>query len=255
MSQMTDSNSTKGLRNRGCLFALFWIAAAFLGILAVLAVVVVTTINRAETAVQPVSDLVRQLFVPATPVILPSSTIIVHQINDLARLETASVNLEKIITAERNNDVLWGALGETLIFVAHGKVVAGVDFAAMSEGDIQVASPTEVWIHLPDAQVFADLPVLDNQNSYVAHRDTGLLASSDPQLETQVRQQAEAVIREEALGTGLIEQANLNAENYMRNFLLGLGFVEIKFFDETPPTPLPFEPEIPKGFVTTTPVP
>lgn len=222
---------------------------------ALAAYTVISTARKANTAVQPIEDLVRQLFVPATPVILPSSTTIVNQITTLARLETASVELEKIITAERNQDVFWGALGESMIFVAHGKVVAGVDFALMETADLQVVDPDTVWIHLPEAQIFADLPVLDNAQSYVADRDTGLLASADPQLETQVRQQAEIVIREEAMGTDLLQQANINAQTYMRDFLNGLGFENVVFYTETPPTPPPFEPEIPKGYVTTTPAP
>jgi hypothetical protein len=89
------------------------------------------------------SDLVRQLVIPATAVVLPNPSTIVTQINDLARLETASYELEKIVTAESGQDILWGALGETLIFVAHGKVVAGIDFAQMSPDDIHVVDPTQ----------------------------------------------------------------------------------------------------------------
>ena len=88
----------------------------------------VATINKAETVAQPIGDFVQQLVIPATPVVLPSSTTIVRQINDLARLETASMELEKNVIAERNNDIMWGIMGETLIFEAHGLAVAGVDF-------------------------------------------------------------------------------------------------------------------------------
>ncbi|MCB9006266.1 MAG: DUF4230 domain-containing protein [Ardenticatenaceae bacterium] len=96
----------------------------------------------------------QQLIIPATPVIMPSASTIVRQINDLARLETASVELEKNVIAERNNDYLWGAMGETLIFVAHGLVVAGVDFENMTPADIQVVDPTTVMVHFPEAEPF-----------------------------------------------------------------------------------------------------
>ena len=223
---------------------------------AIVAYSVVSTVNRAQTGVMaPVGDLVRQLVIPATPVILPSSTTIVQQINDLARLETASVEMEKVITAERNSDVLWGALGETLIFVANGKMVAGIDFAEMEVEDLQVVDPDTVWVHLPPARVFDDLPVIDNERSYVADRDTGLLTRADPQLESEVRRVAEQTLREEALSSGVVERANDNAQAFMRNFLVELGFENVEFYEDTPPVPPPFEQEVPKGHTITTPTP
>ena len=222
---------------------------------AIAAYTFVVTVNKAESITQPVGEFVQQLMIPATPVILPNATTIVHEINDLARLETASVNLEKIVTAERNNDYLWGAMGETLIFVANGTVVAGVDLADMSSADIQVVDPTTVMVHLPPATLFDDLPALDNENSYVADRDTGLLARADPQLETEVRRLAENVLIEEALNTGVLDQANYNAQQFMLTFMQGLGFETVVFTDEVPPTVEPFEQEIPKGYVLTTPTP
>ena len=223
---------------------------------AIVAYSVVSTVNRAQTGVMaPVGDLVRQLVIPATPVILPSATTIVQQINDLARLETASVEMEKVITAERNSDVLWGALGETLIFVANGKMVAGIDFAEMEVEDLQVVDPDTVWVHLPPARVFDDLPVIDNERSYVADRDTGLLTRADPQLESEVRRVAEQTLREEALSSGVVERANENAQAFMRNFLVELGFENVEFYEDTPPVPPPFEQEVPKGHTRTTPTP
>lgn len=216
----------------------------------------IRTINATDDAIiEPISDLVRQLVVPATPVILPDPSIIVNQINDVARLETAIVDIEKVITAERNSDVLWGALGETLLFVANGRVVAGVDFAEMGPADLAVVDPVTVMVHLPDAKIFDDLPVLDNEKSYVADRDTGLLTRADPELETEVRQVAEATIREEALATGVVQQADENAKLFMEEFLGGLGFENIIFVDAPPPEPAPFEQEVPKGQLLATPTP
>jgi hypothetical protein len=218
----------------------------------VLIFTVITGINQAEKRlVDPVGDLVRQLIVPVTPVILPNPTTIVRQINTLSRLETASVDLEKVFTAERNSEALWGLLGESMVFVAYGRVVAGVDFDQMSPADLQVVDPNTVWIHLPDATLFDDLPALDNEKSFVADRDTGLLTRADPQLESNVRRLAEATIREEALSTGVLEKADQNAQQYMLQFLQSLGFQNVEFFDEAPPVPPDFAQEVPKGFVLT----
>ena len=232
-------------------FIIFFIVAT------VAAYTLFATVNKLDNQVaEPIGDLVKQLIVPSTPVVLPSNTTIVHEINNLARLETASVEMEKIVTAERgDSDVLWGILGESMIFVAHGKVVAGVDLAQMQPEDIQVVDPVTVMVHLPEAGIFTDLPVLDNAKSYVADRDSGFLAGSDPQLETEVRQVAEARLREEAIASGVIETANVNAQQYMISFLQGLGFEEIIFTEDIPPTPVPFVQEVPKGYVLVTPTP
>jgi hypothetical protein len=106
---------------------------------------------------------------------------------------------------------------------------------------------------MPAAKIFDDLPALDNQKSYVADRDTGLLAGADAQLETEVRQVAEARLREEAIATGLIETADFNARQYMLNFLQGVGFENVIFSEDVPPTPVPYVQEVPKGYMLVTP--
>lgn len=223
----------------------------------VAAYTVVVAVNKVDNAVSiPLENMFKQLVVPATPVILPSNTTIVQEIKDLARLETASVEMEKIITAERgDSDVLWGVMSESLIFVANGKVVAGVDLAQMTPADVQVVDPVTVMVHMPPAHIFEDLPVLDNEKSYVADRDTGFLASADAQLETEVRRVAEARLREEAIASGVIETADFNARQYMQGFLESLGFENVIFTDDIPPTPVPFEQEVPKGYLLITPTP
>lgn len=231
---------------------LYLILIIFLVITSIAAYAVFSAANKAqESVVQPIGDLVRQLVIPATPAVLPDSTTIVREINNLARLETASLALEKVITAERNQDVLWGALGESMVFVAYGTIYAGVDFQEMTPEDMQVVDPTTVWIHLPEAQYFDDIPVLDNDRSFVADRDTGLLTRADPELETEVRRIAEERLQEEALASEVLTIANENAREFMAEFLHGLGFENIEFWDETPPQPPPFEQEVPKGFAVT----
>jgi hypothetical protein len=208
--------------------------------------------NQAKNdVVEPVRNLVRQLTLPVTPEILPNPTTIIREIQDLQRLETASFEFEKVITAETKQDLLWGLLGESVVFVANGKVFAGVDFAKMAESDLQVYDPQTVYVHLPEAEIFADIPILDNERSYVADRDTGLFTRADPELETQVRQEAEKAIREAADESEILERADNNARQYMIGFLSGLGFENIIFTDETPEEAPAYIQEVPKGFGVT----
>ncbi|HEY1408632.1 MAG TPA: DUF4230 domain-containing protein [Promineifilum sp.] len=238
------------------LILLFFVAMAFL---AFSVARLVNDVNEGTVgAIAPIGDRFRQLIVPATPVILPDPATIVVQINDLSRLETASYEMEKVVTADSEQDGLIGMLlGESMIFIGYGKVYAGVDFSKMTSADLVVVDPDTVLVHLPQAEIFTDIPVLDNDRSYVADRDTGLLTRADPELETQVRQAAEKSIREAAQGSDLLARANTNAQTYMRNFLTGLGFTEVSFTPEAPPPAAPYEQEVPKGYYllpTATPV-
>lgn len=216
-------------------------------------VTVLLTVNQARQAAEPIGDLVRGLVIPATPVVLPDPVVLVTEIQDLARLETASYSFEKIIRAERGEQsLLWGALGESMIFVAHGDAVAGVDLEKMRTSDLQVVDQQTVMVRLPEAEIFSVR--LDNQKSYVADRDTGVLVRADPQLESQVRRTAEDELWLAAEESDILVRANANAEAYMSNFLRGLGFTDITFTDTVPPTPPPFEQDVPKGHAVT-PVP
>ncbi len=205
--------------------------------------------SAADNVMNPVSELVRQLVVDATPVILPNPVVIVEEINDLARLETQSYSFQDVLQIERNQDVLWGAFGESLLFVAYGDVIAGVDLAKMEPQDLQVLSPTKVAVRLPEAEIL--IATLDNQRSYVADRDRGLLASVDADLETTIRQEAESRMLEAALENGIIEGASDGAQAFIAHFLGELGFSEIEFSQSELPIVTPAIPELPKGFVTT----
>lgn len=242
-----------GHRSRNMLYGagVFFLVAASVMVFATarLAMRAGDAAENASSAVEPIADKVRQLFVQATPVILPNPATIVTQINDLARLETASYEMEKVITANSGQDGVMGfLLGESMIFVAHGKVVAGVDLATMRPEDLAVVDPDTVMVRLPQATIFDDLPVLDNDKSFVADRDTGLLIKGDPALETQVRQSAEAAILTDAAATDILDRANFNAQQYMQGFLEGLGFTEIIFTQEIPTNLPAYEQPVPKGY-------
>lgn len=205
--------------------------------------------ENAAAAVEPIGDRMRNLFLPATPVILPNASTIVREINDLARLETASYEMEKVITADSGQEgLLEFFVGESMVFVANGKVFAGVDLSKMTEQDLVVVDPDTVMVRLPAAEIFSDIPVLDNNKSYVADRDTGLLTQADAELETRVRQAAEQAILEAAQGSDILDRANFNAQQYMGGFLEGLGFTEVIFTRDVPPEAPPYEQPIPKGY-------
>src|SRR4030042_1398198 len=140
-----------------------------IGILVVIlgaAVVVVLTIQRTtQRVVQPVSEMtsglstqVAQILHP-TPTILPDPVTIINQIRPLARLETIQYTVEKVITAEVGQNVLAPLIGDKLLFVGHGYVIAGIDLSKIRSEDIAVEDGILI-INLPKAEVF--VATLDN---------------------------------------------------------------------------------------------
>ena len=211
-----------------------WIVV--IGILVIMVVIgfgVVLTIQRTtQRVVQPISDMTSSLstqvaqFLHPTPTILPDPVTIINQIRPLARLETIQYTIEKIITAEVGQNVLAPLIGDKLLFVGHGYVIAGIDLSKIRSEDITIEDGILV-IHLPKAEVF--VATLDNDQSYVYDRETGLLTHGDINLETTARQAAEDQIRQAALKDGILEQAQTNAGIYLESLLKDLGYTEVSF--------------------------
>jgi len=153
---------------------------------------------------------------------------VVRQIRALERLETASYTMDKIISGERENPVLPNFLaGDRLLLVAHGEVVAGVDLSKLHPGDVDVHGRT-VSVHLPPAEIFTT--TLDNGKTRVYSRDTGLFTSPDPNLESDVRAEAERQLQAAAQQDGILKTADTNARQTVKSVLSGLGFegVEVR---------------------------
>jgi hypothetical protein len=70
---------------------------------------------------------------------------------------------------------------------------------------------------------------LDSGKTRVYSRQTGLLVATDPNLETQVRQEAERQLQESALADGILKTAQANAALTITSLLQGLGFEKVEF--------------------------
>jgi len=152
---------------------------------------------------------------------------VVDRIQRLQRLETVVYTMDKLVTGAKENAILPDFLaGDRLLMMVHGEVVAGIDFSSMKPGDVTVDGKS-VRLHLPAAQVFSAR--LDSAKTRVYSRQTGLLVPTDPNLETQVRQEAERELQEAALADGILRTAQQNASSTITSLLQGLGFEKIDF--------------------------
>jgi hypothetical protein len=156
-----------------------------------------------------------------------SQPTVVDRIQRLQRLETVVYTMDKLVTGEKENPVLPDFLtGDRLLMMVHGEVVAGIDFSNLKPDDVKV-NGKQVHLHLPAAQVFSTR--LDSAKTRVYSRQTGLLVPTDPNLETQVRQEAERQLLEAALADGILRTAQQNASSTISSLLQGLGFEKIDF--------------------------
>jgi hypothetical protein len=161
-----------------------------------------------------------------TPTIIPDPITIVHEVRSLARLETIQYSVEKIITAESGQGPFGFLFGDRLLFVAHGTVIAGVDLEKLTPDDLRVEDGV-LYVTLPEAEIF--IASLDNEDSYIYERDTGLFTRGNQLLETEARQAAEEEILNAAIEDGILDQATINAQSYLLRLFLNLGFPDVIF--------------------------
>ena len=156
-----------------------------------------------------------------------SQPTVVDRIQRLQRLETVVYTMDKLVTGAKENPIFPDFLaGDRLLMMVHGEVVAGIDFSGLKPGDVRL-NGREVHLHLPTSQVFSTR--LDSAKTRVYSRQTGLLVPTDPNLETEVRQEAERELQAAALADGILQTAQQNAASTITSLLQGLGFEKIEF--------------------------
>ena len=156
-----------------------------------------------------------------------SQPTVVDRIQRLQRLETVIYTMDKIVSGAKENPVLPNFLaGDRLLMLVHGEVVAGIDFSNLKAGDVRVDGK-QVHLRVPAPQIFSTR--IDSAKTRVYSRQTGLLVPTDPDLETQVRQEAERQLQEAAMADGILRTAQQNAASTLTSLLQGLGFEKIDF--------------------------
>lgn len=152
---------------------------------------------------------------------------VVRQIQKLQRLETVSFTMDKIISGEHDSPYLPKFLvSDRLLLIVHGEVIGGVDLSKLQPADVVVQGQS-ISLRLPQAQILVTR--LDNAQTRVYSRDTGLFSSPDPNLESEVRQEAERQLQEAAMQGDILKTADGNARSTISSLLQGLGFKKVDF--------------------------
>jgi hypothetical protein len=171
---------------------------------------------------------------PARVVEVVPTPNVVQALHKLARLEGASLHLERVIDLKEKQSRFFGLVEaeDAILLIAAGDVTAGVDLSGMLHEDIQIDEANKtVRIRLPRATIFSAR--VDNERTYVHSRVTDQLAERQANLETEARREAERGFRKAAEEAGLMKTAEDSVARTVRALVLSLGFsnVEVTFGD------------------------
>ncbi len=203
------------------------------GVSLVVLVLVVACLGGA--AASWIASLFKSEEEPAERVVIRPTADVVVAVRDLARLESASYHVERVIDLSARQRRMFGLVEaqDTILLVAAADVVAGVDLMEMQDGDVVVDAETRrVTITLPPPRILSAR--LDNDRTYVHRRDTDLLARRNESLETEARQEAERTLQQAAIETRILDRAQRNAARTVESLVRSLGYdeVEVRFRHE-----------------------
>jgi hypothetical protein len=195
-----------------------------------------------------VPEQVRQAIATPTPTVRDRGGTIL-QIQALNRIETMRYSVERVVEAgTERGDFLDSILGDKLLLIASGDVVAGVDLSRLRASDINISSDGKsITIKLPPSEIFS--AALNNQRTRVYNRDTKigtqLTGGQDPTLETQARQVAEAEILNAACEADVMRRSADEAQRSIEQFLKLLEFESVTVIAEAGPCVAPAAPQQP----------
>src|SRR3954464_5719461 len=160
-------------------------------------------------------------------VVRPTPDVLVA-VRDLARLESASFHMERVIDLSDKQSKLWGMINteDAILLVAVAEVTAGID--------LQKPTPPDVTLDPARRTARNELPApevlhaaLDNDKTYVHSRKTGTLADRHENLESRARKEAERTVIESALQAGLLKRAAENARRTVEALVHSLGYDKV----------------------------
>ena len=167
-------------------------------------------------------------------VVRPTPDVLVA-VRDLARLESASFHMERVIDLSDKQSKLWGMISteDAILLVAVAEVSAGIDLQKLT-ADSVVVDPARrtARIQLPPPEVLH--AALDNEKTYVHSRKTGTLADRHENLESRARKEAERTLVDAARQAGLLNRAADNARRTVEALVHSLGYDKVEVVVQSP---------------------
>lgn len=221
-------------RGGGCATAVLYLV---LGALAALLVVVLFFNQAAGRIGEMFSGVPNLATIVVTPTpVIKSGAAVVRRIQELSRLETAQYTVEQVIDVSQDSNIpLIGnfVAGDTLLLIAHGTVVAGVDLGQLDASAVTISPDGRtITLRLPPVEIFSS--TLDSNKTRVYSRERGLFAPENKDLETQARQEAERQILQAACEDGVMQRASDEAEVSLQKFLSLLDYDRVVVIPSAP---------------------
>ncbi len=151
----------------------------------------------------------------------------IMSIRELAQLTT--YEMVEFTVVEKSDDRGWlnWARGDSVSMFVVARIGAGVDLRSMTADSVESDPATGVAvIRIPAAQIsYVDV---DEEQTTVYDRDTGIFTKGNPNLEQSARIAAEEVLVAAALSRGLLESAEEEAQFVIRTFVESLGYSDVR---------------------------
>jgi hypothetical protein len=159
-----------------------------------------------------------------------STPVIIQQVQTLNQLVTVKYVMEKVVDlqdVQPYKDIIVSGWGDNrVLMIAHGIVKAGIDLSQITNGDVQITGK-KIVVKLPAAKI-TDF-YLDDKQTQVVERTTGLLRTFDKDLEQDARRQAELDIRRAAREAGILKDADDRARLQLTGLFRQMGFEDVEF--------------------------
>jgi hypothetical protein len=153
---------------------------------------------------------------------------VVTRVRSLARLETASMHVANVSTIRQGYNLLPDRFaGDEITLFAAGDVIAGIDLSTIQQRDVWREPDGTLVMRLPASQLLVSR--IDNRETRVINRKTGIFRGADQGLEGRARQYAEQQIRNEAVRKNILGMAQEGAEAKLAPLLHTLGFTKVRF--------------------------
>jgi hypothetical protein len=156
------------------------------------------------------------------------SAAVVTQFQRLNELASVKYSIEKVVGMKEQKSPVGE---ESILLLVRGRVLAGVDLAGLTPGDVTTFNGAGVRIRLTPPHI---------QNVYLDEKYTKVWDRSitwwtpwvtpDADLEHKARMQAVEDIKGAALEMGILPEARRNAETDIREILRAFGMDKVAFF-------------------------
>lgn len=159
---------------------------------------------------------------------LDDSTAIVERLQNIQELTTTVQTIEKIVPTSAERKIGDLPIATTrLLYIARGEIRAGIDLGELSERDIALDRHS-IEIDLPAAKILDSK--IDVENSRVYDYNRGFLNLGPdvaPQLQTLAQRNTLTEIATTACQEGIINSANIRAQESIFQLLTNLGYEEV----------------------------